>query len=987
MVVGAVAAILYIRGLRMPESWLDAIPLLNILKHVDKGMLKVCWSTFQIISTISWSLSVTFPPPFSQLLFVLDFLKFDFLSLDCVTGENSFYTKMVVISLVPIMLALLNGFAFALRRLHASFESAKDRARVTSQHATAFLVLTYVVLPPCAMVQFRSLDCDTLPHSSESFLRADSNIDCNSDQYKAFQGVSILFILVYQSLPLFWLVLLWRVSDRLNPSSSSAATASEGGFASSTERLNSILETRTEDVELSYLSFLWSDYGPSMWYYEVCDMYRRIIFIAVIPLLFTGSMRASLGCFLSIMVPAFVREASPFLRHSTNVLALVATYQILGTFLAALVIVSGSLAEFHLSDFALGCILLGFNFVLLPLIATWCLLAFLKEREEKQWKRELTTQELKVVDIVMGRRQTSASINSGSDPDGMGVELTTAIRHNLKRVSDNFEMGPPTSQDKKKYEARAQEVLSQKLLKATDVHLIKRIGAGAFGEVFKATVHGQNVAVKTILTITEANVRAFRSEILLTSSLRHPNVVNFVGACFGKELMCLVLEWVSRGSLGDLLEDKALDLSWDAPLLNLAMDVARGMAYLHGRKFYDEVDGVSKECIIHRDLKPENCLVSEFTTAKLGDFGTSRARGVDDVTMTAVGTPLYCAPEIPRGEAYDESVDVYSFGMTLLDMATDSHIVDFICERWLKANGKTKAPKRMNRIVRPMVEDGWRPVTLEDPIPFSPASINRLLVSCCCHDPRGRPSFATILEDLEGRCKAEVEGVAVFRRRANDVEGGISSNGANSSRDGSNDDVDRESKSDEEKEPGVDFSQRMHQSTANRLSRALSPSLASSSPLSTQSSRVSVTMRENPLLTVATSQTTRDPLLGDPPLETEAATFELTSGRDVEVGCAAAFPAPTAPLQLQGGEVQTEAPTDAPANVKDSASAAKGTHGSAKQTAGGASAAAGSCWSTYVDEFSGNKYYVNSATGETSWTRNSENNSPGEELQEHGITI
>ena len=63
---------------------------------------------------------------------------------------------------------------------------------------------------------------------------------------------------------------------------------------------------------------------------------------------------------------------------------------------------------------------------------------------------------------------------------------------------------------------------------------VKRVGAGAFGEVFKGTCLGQPVAVKTILDVTEANVRAFRAEILLTATLRHPNVVQFVGACWGK---------------------------------------------------------------------------------------------------------------------------------------------------------------------------------------------------------------------------------------------------------------------------------------------------------------------------------------------------------------------------------------------------------------------------------------------------------------------
>jgi serine/threonine protein kinase len=73
-----------------------------------------------------------------------------------------------------------------------------------------------------------------------------------------------------------------------------------------------------------------------------------------------------------------------------------------------------------------------------------------------------------------------------------------------------------------------------------------------------------------------------------------------------QELIALVLEWVPKGSLNDLLKDPAIDLSWGEPLLRLATDLARGMSYLHGRKYFDEVEGVFKECILHRDLKPDN---------------------------------------------------------------------------------------------------------------------------------------------------------------------------------------------------------------------------------------------------------------------------------------------------------------------------------------------------------------------------------------------
>jgi serine/threonine protein kinase len=231
------------------------------------------------------------------------------------------------------------------------------------------------------------------------------------------------------------------------------------------------------------------------------------------------------------------------------------------------------------------------------------------------------------------------------------------------------------------------DLLKQYAIDVRTVEISKRIGVGAFGEVFMGTVLGQPVAIKTMLDVTEANMQAFRAEILLTATLRHPNIVNFVGACWGGELVCLLLEWVPGGTLGGMLQQAAAPLTWADPLLNLASDVARGIAYLHACRYFDEQDGCMKECIIHRDLKPENVLVTGYMNAKLTDFGTSRARAAEDVTMTAVGTPLFCAPEIFQGEAYNEKVDVYSFGLTLLEMATSEPLLDFIGGRWALAFG------------------------------------------------------------------------------------------------------------------------------------------------------------------------------------------------------------------------------------------------------------------------------------------------------------
>ena len=108
------------------------------------------------------------------------------------------------------------------------------------------------------------------------------------------------------------------------------------------------------------------------------------------------------------------------------------------------------------------------------------------------------------------------------------------------------------------------------------------------------------MAIKTLREINEHNVRSFRAEILLTSSLRHPNIVGFVGATWSRKLTCLILEWMPRGSMGDLLASRTVSLGWSEPLLRLATDVARGMGYMHSRSYTSEATGVLHSCVLHR---------------------------------------------------------------------------------------------------------------------------------------------------------------------------------------------------------------------------------------------------------------------------------------------------------------------------------------------------------------------------------------------------
>ena len=145
----------------------------------------------------------------------------------------------------------------------------------------------------------------------------------------------------------------------------------------------------------------------------------------------------------------------------------------------------------------------------------------------------------------------------------------------------------------------------------------------------------------------------------------------------------------------------------------------------------------------------------------------------EEVLQTAVGTPLYAAPEIFNGENYDESVDVYSYGLILLAMMIDGDLLEFIRERYRVAFDKKRAPKQAMRLVRAMCVDSCRPVTsynaecLYDSstvsIAHAPSSMVKLAIMCCAHDPTQRPSFHSILNEWLGdRCKSQIDGVATI---------------------------------------------------------------------------------------------------------------------------------------------------------------------------------------------------------------------------------
>lgn len=194
---------------------------------------------------------------------------------------------------------------------------------------------------------------------------------------------------------------------------------------------------------------------------------------------------------------------------------------------------------------------------------------------------------------------------------------------------------------------------------------IDRDCPGGFGQIHKAIYREMTVAVK-ILQITHCTFQTIRDdfdrEMEIMRSLRHPNIVLFIG---GGERHTdrspfIVVEFLARGSLGGILRNKSLELSFERRI-KFSLDAARGMAFLHGRR----------PPRIHRDLKSDNLLVSESWLVKVADFGSAtleRAHWYGQNTnapalraslATLDGTLLWNSPEVLREEEYGTPVDIY----------------------------------------------------------------------------------------------------------------------------------------------------------------------------------------------------------------------------------------------------------------------------------------------------------------------------------------
>ena len=269
--------------------------------------------------------------------------------------------------------------------------------------------------------------------------------------------------------------------------------------------------------------------------------------------------------------------------------------------------------------------------------------------------------------------------------------------------------------------------LSEYEIDAKDLELGVKLGEGAFGAVFKGAWDGVEVAAKVLkydTLPTRSVISGLRHEVAILSKLHHPNVVSLIGACLQPPFLCIVTEYIGGGSLYSLLhtENQRIYLTW---LVRIALDVARGMSYLHG----------SQPKIIHRDLSSHNILIAypisgANFTAKIADFGLAFVKESNESICTGVtGKVRWVAPEVLLNKEYDEKADVYSYGVVLWEILSG--------EKPFRLVQPTSS-------IRDVVAKGGRPPIPKD----SPIFLTRLIRECWRQEPARRPSFEDVVKRL-----------------------------------------------------------------------------------------------------------------------------------------------------------------------------------------------------------------------------------------------
>ncbi|KDP26471.1 hypothetical protein JCGZ_17629 [Jatropha curcas] len=284
-------------------------------------------------------------------------------------------------------------------------------------------------------------------------------------------------------------------------------------------------------------------------------------------------------------------------------------------------------------------------------------------------------------------------------------------------------------------------------LKRATANFKVEIGRGAGGIVYKGTLSDNRVAaIKRLILADDQGEAEFLAEISSIGKLNHKNLIEMWGYCAEKKHRLLVYKYMKHGSLSENLSSKALD--WDQRF-QIALGTARGLAYLH------------EEClewVLHCDVKPQNILLDSNYQPKVSDFGLSKLLNRGDKNNSIFsrirGTRGYIAPEWVLNLPITSKVDVYSYGIVVLEMVTGKSPA-------MGASGTSRVEDEQSGLVAWVMEkknggESWIEEVID---PKMEGEYNRsevellvtLALECVEEDKDARPTMSKVVEILVDR--------------------------------------------------------------------------------------------------------------------------------------------------------------------------------------------------------------------------------------------
>ena len=429
----------------------------------DMAKFKVIWSTYQIIVSIEWVLFIKWPEPFASFVGWFKFMELnidDYLPMTCLLGGWSHYSQLLSSTLGYIAIGIAIGVAYFVREalvvppaearlreqvygtraekfggnggdeLNVSRTDSEDLEsksyeelvavwrekmshRLRSQHINAILLLSFVVLPTTSVTVLRTFHCEEFKDIDARFLSADYARQCGTPEHASMVIYAIFMILVYPvGIPCAYFAILFTKRDRINPNADSTASK---------------LSRRRTDKSLAPIEFLFKYVRPERWWFEVADAVRRVMMVGV--LVFVKDDRARIACVGFSMACACLvlfEKSEPYLTASVNALAVVAQWQLMCVYFAA-ILLKGEPFEFEASKLMLALVIVNIVLILGTFVAQ-----YIKGSSEQEAKLKMLELEFRESEAQLSLAEIRADFEALQKKAGIASD-TSLARQQSKR--------------------------------------------------------------------------------------------------------------------------------------------------------------------------------------------------------------------------------------------------------------------------------------------------------------------------------------------------------------------------------------------------------------------------------------------------------------------------------------------------------------------------------------------------------------------------